>query len=204
MPVKLSKKLAIIQRRQRVADLYVQGWTQMQICEAVGISQPTVCDDLKRIRQEWRDSAIRNFDEARDRELQKLDRLEREAWDAWERSKKPQQSAVVHEQSGQQTTHKTLHNRVGDPPFLDQISRCIAQRRALLGLDAIPSMTEPDANGTIALDVRRERVVAILAGLCDRQRIGDAGTGPGPIIAGHVCHDDQPGQVSPSQAPGLP
>jgi len=59
------------------------------------VAQPTICDDLKRIRAEWRESAVRDFDEARQLELMKLERIEREAWSAWDQSKKPAQSAVV-------------------------------------------------------------------------------------------------------------
>jgi len=95
MVVTRSKQLAILKRRRTVADLYLQGWTQIAIAEELGVAQPTISDDLKRIRAQWRESGVRDFDEARQLELMKLDRIEREAWSAWERSQKPAQSAVV-------------------------------------------------------------------------------------------------------------
>ena len=86
MPQRRSKNTAVAERRQKVADLYLQGWTQARIGEHFGLNQKTISNDLTRIRQEWRESAIRDFDEAREIELRKLDRIEREAWAAWERS----------------------------------------------------------------------------------------------------------------------
>ncbi len=45
--------------------------------------------------KEWRESSIRDFEILRELELQKLDRLKREAWAAWEYSQKPSQQSVV-------------------------------------------------------------------------------------------------------------
>lgn len=136
MPVKKSTKLAVAKRRRDVAELYVQGLTQMVIADRVGVSQPTISDDLKKIHIEWRESRIRDFDAARDLELQKLDRAESEAWEAWEKSKKPAQSAVVTGEGADQKTRKTMKNQYGDPRYLDVVLKCVAARRDLLGLDA--------------------------------------------------------------------
>jgi hypothetical protein len=137
MPTARSKPVELSHRRQLVADRYVQGWTQTAIAQEMGVSQATICADLHAVQRHWRESAIRDFDAARELELQKLDRIEREAWDAWERSKQPAQSARVRSNgSGSERTEKTVRQRIGDPRFLDQIHKCIASRRALLGLDA--------------------------------------------------------------------
>jgi hypothetical protein len=95
MPVKPSKKLAIVQRRQQVADLYLQGWTQMAIADRLQVGQATVSTDLKAIQDDWRSSTVRDLDLIREVELRKLPRLERECWAAWERSQKPSQSADI-------------------------------------------------------------------------------------------------------------
>jgi predicted transcriptional regulator len=119
-----------------VADLYLQRCTQVTIAERLGISQPTVCDDIKKIRAEWRNSAIRDFDQSCELELRTIDWLQREAAEAWERSKKPAQSAVIHGDGTSAPTRKTLKNQNGDPRYLDAIQKCIASRCALLGLNA--------------------------------------------------------------------
>jgi hypothetical protein len=126
----------ITQRRQRVAELYVKGWFQTAIARELAMSQPTVCQDLQAIRKQWRESAIRDFDAARELELQKLDRVEREAWAAWERSQQPAQSAVVSGDGAGQHTHKSLHTQHGDLRALDTVLKCNAARRSMLGLDA--------------------------------------------------------------------
>jgi hypothetical protein len=130
-----------------VADLYLQRFTQVAIAERLGISQATVCDDLKKIEAEWRNSAIRDFDKSRELELRTFDWLQRESGEAWERSKKPAQSAVIHGDGAAAPTRKTLKNQNGDPRFLEQIQRCIAGRCALLGLNAPQRLEHSGPNG---------------------------------------------------------
>ena len=144
----ITKKAStlITRRREQVADSYIQGKTQAEIARDLGVSQPTVSTDLKAIQTQWRASAIRDFDLLRERELQKLDRLEREAWAAWERSQKASQQTVVSTTGDEQRTQDTVKEQYGDPRFLETVHKCIASRRALLGLDAPTRIapTSPD------------------------------------------------------------
>ena len=185
MVVKNSKQLTILKRRRDVADLYLQGWNQTAIAEELGVAQPTISDDVKHIRAEWRDSAVRDFDEARQLELMKLDRIEREAWSAFDQSKKPAQSAVVTGEGYGQKTRKSMKNQHGDPRFLDQVNKCITHRRALLGLDAPMQLTEDGAD-ELSVDVRRDRIVAVFAALRERAGTGATGTGPGAFEPRHA------------------
>ena len=164
MPVSRNKKFEIRQRRRKTADLYVKGWRQSDIAADLGVSVATVSGDLKAIQKEWRESAIRDFDLARQRELQKLDRIERECWQEWERSKQPAQSAKVRSDGNQQKTEKQVTDRRGDVVYLDQIQKCIAARRAMLGLDAPTkiSPTTPDGKA-LSFDQRQVHIYAILA-----------------------------------------
>jgi DNA-binding CsgD family transcriptional regulator len=138
MPTGHNQRFRATKRRHEVAELYLQGWSQLAIAEKLGVTQSTVSHDLEKVQAEWRASGIRNFDLIREVELRKLDRIEREGWAAWERSQKPTQSAVVTDQGGGsgQRTRKSLKNQIGDPRFLELVNKCIAQRRTLLGLDA--------------------------------------------------------------------
>lgn len=140
MPGKGNKKFEILRRRRQIAELYVQRHTQATIADKLGISQATVAADIKRIRREWRVSTLRDFDTACELELQQLDRVEREAWELFERSQKPAQSAVIGGDGN--GTRKSLKNRDGDLRALDVILKCGTARRALLGLDA-PSRIAP-------------------------------------------------------------
>ena len=136
MATQHNHRFIVTQRRLRVTELYLQGWPQGAIATELNVAQSTVCEDLKYVRRKWEQSAISNFDELRTRELQKLDYIEREAWGAWQRSQKPAQSATVTGEGNGQQTRKSMKHQIGDPRFLEQVSKCISQRRAMTGLDA--------------------------------------------------------------------
>jgi len=148
----------LAERRQRVAELYVKAWSQPAIARQLGISQTTVCRDLQAIRQQWRESSVRDFDAAREHELQKLDLLEREAWAAWQRSQQPVESTRVTQDGSGKKAQKTVEHPVGDPRYLEQIHKCIAGRRALLGLDAPTRIapTSPDGEQSYHMHVMME------------------------------------------------
>ena len=162
MSVRPARKLEIVQRRQKVAELFLQGWNQDAIGRELNISQPQVAADLKKINQTWRESAIRDFDEARNQELARLQRMEREAWSAWERSKQPSQTATVNGEAGAQTARRTVKHQYGDPRFLDIALRCSEARRQLLGLDAPAKIapTTPDGR-PLTLEERRIHIQGV-------------------------------------------
>jgi hypothetical protein len=80
-------------------------------------------------------------------ELQKLDRVEREAWAAWERSQQPAQSAVMSGDGVGQHTRKAMHSQHGDLRALETVLKCNAARRAMLGLDAPMQIAPVMPNG---------------------------------------------------------
>jgi hypothetical protein len=166
MSVKPVRKLEIVQRRLKVADLLLQSWTQEAIAQELAVSQAQIAADLKKIRQAWQESSIRDFDAARNLELARLDRIEREAWAAWERSKQPSQSATVNGEAGSQTARRTVKHQYGDPRFLDIALRCNDARREILGIDAPTKIapTTPDGQPL----TREERLIHIQAILTER------------------------------------
>ena len=166
MGEKPRRQFVVAQRRQQVADLYLKGWAQASIAEQLRVAQSTISNDLKRIQQQWRASTIRDFDSQVTVELQKIDRLEREAWAAWERSQKPSQQARLKGAQSEQNADRTIKNQVGDPRFLEQVHKCIASRRAILGLDA-PAHVEPVTAVRMPLtaEQRNQHVDAIIRAL---------------------------------------
>jgi len=200
---RFNRRFAVEQRRRKVVELYLQGTPQGEVAEQLSVSQSTISEDLKSVRKQWRESAIRDFDELRSIELEKIDLIEREAWAAWKRSQKPAQSAVVTGEGAGQRSTKSMRNQVGDPRFLTLVSQSIAQRRALLGLDVLsvvaPMEEQFDAN--VTPEVRRERVAALLTTISERDRIGAAGAGPAGGQPGDVCAGDEPGTVGACPAP---
>jgi len=198
MPTKPNKKVERARRRQQVAELYVQGWNQYAIAAHLHICQTTVCFDLKALRKEWRESSIRDFDTLRELELKKLEHVEREAWAAWERSQKPLQSAVLNGDGSAARARKTVKNQHGDPRFLEQVQKCVAQRRALLGLDA-PTLVAPVTPSGDPIKLAPDTVVVIQQ--LRAELLGDASYLQ--FLRGQVV-ENEPGSELPTIGPSEP
>src|SRR5574337_337783 len=82
-------ELKLLQRRQKVASLYLEGIPQHVIQEMLHIGYTTVIRDLKAIRVYWLSVMAADFNEAKSTELAKIDHLEATAWKAWKRSTRP-------------------------------------------------------------------------------------------------------------------
>src|SRR5215831_17312868 len=81
-------KFRIAERRKIVASLYLRGKFQSEISKEVNVDRCTVSRDLQAIEEEWLKSGVMNLNAAKARELAKLDEIERQAWEAWEKSRK--------------------------------------------------------------------------------------------------------------------
>jgi uncharacterized protein YerC len=77
-----AKHIAVIKRRSEVSKLYLAGKTQMEISEVFGVTQACISKDLRAIQDQWQADALMTFDKIKQRELAKIDTLEREYWDA--------------------------------------------------------------------------------------------------------------------------
>jgi len=139
-------------RLRRVSDLYLARQYQSVIGERLGISQQQVSYDLRVLRDRWRVDASRQINERKQEELARIDRLEMEAWNEWERSKSSSNSETRTEQSGghggelQKSTQR-IQDRLGDPRYLIAIQWCIQKRVDILGIDApaeVRDVTEPE------------------------------------------------------------
>lgn len=146
-----------LERRKKVANLYLAGKPMHQIAVLIGVSSPqTVCNDLAAIREEWSKSALVDFNAARAKELAKIDRLEEVAWEAWERSCLDAESKTIERDIVQaypktkdgKTDYSgkpkpvvtgineklTKKGQVGDDRFLARVAWCIEMRVKLLCL----------------------------------------------------------------------
>jgi hypothetical protein len=139
----------IARDRRKAADYYLQGWLQADIAKELSIDQSTVSRDLSALHDEWLKSALLDFNEAKAQELAKIDRLEREYWDAWVRSKEDAEITTVKAKAvvikGQtdvqipaEEREKTIQKRgqVGDSRFLAGVQWCIEQRCKIVGIYA--------------------------------------------------------------------
>lgn len=130
---------------ERIAALYLEGKSQRTIAAEVGISQSTVCRDLEKLRQEWREKANIDFDQAVAEQLAKIDHLEATYWDAWERSLKPMVRTATDEATGKEQRVET--SRDGDPRYMEGVMNCIRERSKLLGLYLPQKFSETTPEG---------------------------------------------------------
>lgn len=159
------------------AGLHLQGKGASEIAQYVEVSHVQVLDDLKLIRKTWREHVIDDIREYQNRELDRIDHLERVYWQAWERSTQPKRTErhkVGREEPDPEDEEHTVRRllesttttttRDGNPMFLMGIQWCIQARRELLGLDAPPSKPKDPPTGTglrIPADVMQEREDAV-------------------------------------------
>ena len=165
-----SKRTPIqIERDRRdIANLYLQGWTQHRIVDHLNAHRPydlsrqMISYDLGRLRKQWRESALIDIDEAKARELAKVDRLEREYWQAWGRScldAETTREETDREGGWKRTdTHK---GQSGDPRFLAGVGWCVEKRCDILGIEA-PKRFEHGGPGGGPIPIRQEVVREIV------------------------------------------
>jgi hypothetical protein len=148
-----SKKQAeVADRRDLIAELHLKGCPIAAIARRLSVSRRTVERDLEAVRAAWRTARRDAVEEAGDRELARLDLLEREAWDGWQRSQqqnvseklskaedeKPARGAAHSSAAGavsaaaKKRAERTTRTQHGDPRYLLLIMKCIEHRLRLL------------------------------------------------------------------------
>lgn len=128
----------IARDRRRIADLYLRGALQSAIAAEVGVDQSTVSRDLKALHEEWLQSTLVDINEAKARELAKIDALEREYWAAWVRSQEDAVTETTETRTGIHGYDRNVTQRVGQAggaQYLAGVQWCISKRCQILGLD---------------------------------------------------------------------
>lgn len=176
---------------RRITDLYLQGKTQAEISSIVGVTQQQISYDLATVQRRWKIDTAINLDEAKQKELSRIDTLERTYWDAWMRSAgehtktRTEQLVTTNDGSDDESKESTEESKpekkpivlkvvtdtemlLGVPALLAGVMSCIERRCKLLGLDAPTKIapTSPDGkeqyDGGITETERAARISAIL------------------------------------------
>lgn len=133
---------------RRITDLYLQGKFQSEIATILGVSQQQVSYDLAAIQRRWRTDTAINLDEAKQKELARVDKLERTYWDAWERSLEEKVKTRTEQSTNGKATGKDgdigktakasveKESLLGNPAYLAGVMSCIERRCKMLGIDA--------------------------------------------------------------------
>lgn len=174
MPAKGRKKRTpqtVAAHRREVARLYCDGLNQAEIGRLLGLSQPQISRELAALHDQWIAEQKDFVHRYKIRELSRLDRLEAELWDAWDRSKQEAEKFADKDgKDGNETTY-TIEQRDGNPAFLAGVQSCIAERCKILGLYAPTKTLNANANFTPGdLTGGLQATVAVFAEL----GIGDA------------------------------
>lgn len=155
-----KRTLQALARREIVAELYKRGYSYREIRSEVmarlnldTYSLRTVHKDVVVLLEEWRESRNINIDQAVQLELQRIDTMDKEAWEAWDKSKtdyekkrshqfgKPSEGGDGNGGDGQIRTTSVAQFMdemvcCGDPRYLDVIHRNGVERRKILGIYA--------------------------------------------------------------------
>lgn len=132
-----------------VESLYLSGKTQADIASQIGVSQQQISKYLARLQEAWLERMGERLESVKGRELARLDRLEREYWEAWARSCLPEQTNVnkaktttveAYTEAGlieapaldREWAH-TERGQVGNPRFLEGVQNCIEMRLRIVG-----------------------------------------------------------------------
>jgi|SRR5439155_3050682 len=75
-----QERFQILERRKRVAGMYLQGMKQWEIGRQLNVTQQCIAKDIQALEKEWLASAVVAIDAAKAKELARIDRLERVAW----------------------------------------------------------------------------------------------------------------------------
>ena len=136
----------VLRDRADIARMRLEGLTQVQIAEEISrlrsysVSQQTIANDLKAVRDEWLNQSIDNYDQTRLIELSRLDEEELIAKDAWERStlpkKKERTRTGTNDGKPFEEFMQESENRDGNPAFLQRLESIRQRRCAILGFNA--------------------------------------------------------------------
>jgi len=157
-------ELRALKLRQDVATLYLKGYSQTEIGAKLDVSQSAVSKVLTEVRERWRQNNESVLEERRMIELARIDWLEQQSQEAWDRScedgeRETRKSEMMLKEVEVKQGNKGNKNKIlgkmvpelkmvpvreyverqrtkqsGNPAFLDRIAWCIEMRLKLFGI----------------------------------------------------------------------
>lgn len=154
-------------RELRAMELRVLGWSQPQIAADLGITQAAVCKLLQRIETRLLRELAETVGRQKARQALRLEHLFAEAMRAWHESKadstrRRQRKTQNGHGPGATVAELVVENQHGDPRYLDEARKALADARKLLGLDA-PQQVDLRASRDPYADMTEEALRAELA-----------------------------------------
>lgn len=142
-----------------ISDLYVQGWTQKEIAEKLGLNKNTVNSDIKFLLGEWKKQRNGLVDEFEG----KYRYIHREAVMAWHRSKEDAETTIQEMIEGEAAKLDKEGNPIpgsnrlkastrkegqsGNPALLAQAQAALKAIREMFGVDAAEKVEHSGPGG---------------------------------------------------------
>lgn len=148
-------------------ELTILGWSQPQIAADLGVSQPAVSKLLTRIETRLLRELAETAQRQKARQTLRLEHLFAEAMRAWNESKadttrRRQRQTHGGDGVGATVAELVVENQHGDPRYLEEARKALADQRKLWGLDA-PQKVDLHASRDPYDDMPEEALRAELA-----------------------------------------
>lgn len=129
-------------REMRVMELAILGWSQHQISADIGVSQAAVSKILQRVETRTLRELTATVERQKARHTLRLEHLYAQAMRAWEESKadntrrRQRKTQAGQGGAGATVAEVVVEQQHGDPRYLDEARKVLADHRKLWGLDA--------------------------------------------------------------------
>lgn len=147
------------------ADLFLRGYPYREIAKRLNddlakrkmgyrLTESMVYYDIQQLLISWKRDQLESIDQYVTAELQKLDKMETEAWNAWELSKQKKTKNKTKKAGNglmgrQIMTEKATETTSGNPRYLDLLLNIQHRRAKMLGFDAPIKIAIPGVNVTV-------------------------------------------------------
>ena len=147
------------------ADLFLRGYPYREIAKRLNddlakrkmdyrLTESMVYYDIQRLLISWKRDQLESIDQYVTAELQKLDKMEVEAWNAWELSKQKKTKNKTKKAGNglmgrQIMTEEATETTSGNPRYLDLLLNVQHRRAKMLGFDAPIKIDIPGVNVTV-------------------------------------------------------
>jgi predicted transcriptional regulator len=162
VPVRAMKEVARA-REERAFELRCRNWSQSAIAAELGISRQAVAKALQRVERRALAKLTATVGLIKARQTLQLDHLISEAYEAWEKSKKPAKKRRIKRSGkpgeGPETTKETTW-RDGDPRWIGEIRSLLSAQRDIWRIGRGENESESDGEslnyGRLAEEKREE------------------------------------------------
>jgi hypothetical protein len=126
------------QSTEAICQMYLQGYSFMEIAKVVQLSSVLVRETVEESRKIWLERHDRALSDLVAEQVAKIDRVESRAWESYELSRETTSESIdatgSNDKGAWSSVKKIRKKQTGSADFLHIILSCVKQRTDLLGL----------------------------------------------------------------------